>query len=145
MVDLVVFGVTDLSVALAAGFSSFSEDALRGTGVEVPFRDEALGRLARSVDGVDEGLSRVSFEENMRVRRSLTEDLSGGFRCESGVAPLTGPFCGVTAGDFLPSCDFTDGGFELDAEGGFEEVEAAGMICGMRPRSRVTAKGENKR
>lgn len=141
MADLLDLEETDLSVGLAAGFSSFSEEALRGTGVEEPFVEGALGLVGVSVEGGVEGVSRASFNENMRVRRFLTEDFSGTFKNGSEVTPLAGPFCGVAAGEFLlPSCDLTDEGFEFDAEGGFGELEAVGIFVRVkvRPRPQVT-------
>jgi len=80
---LVVFAAdVGFSVDLVVDFSPpFSADEVFPAGVEVPFVDEARGRLGRSTeDGAGVETREGSLEENMRVRRFLTEDLSGGFK-----------------------------------------------------------------
>lgn len=101
-----LLGVAALSVCFCAGLSlPFSVDDVFPAGEEVPFVELARGRLGRSmVEGAGVGTLDVSLDENMRVRRFLTEVLSVGFRwvSEEGF-PLTAaaPFCGVRPGDFL--------------------------------------------
>lgn len=93
-----------LSVGFCTGLSlPFSVDEVFPAGVEVPFVEEARGRVGKSiVEGAGVGSLDVSLDENMRVRRVFTDVV--GFRCvsEGGFPLLTvAPFCGVRPGDFL--------------------------------------------
>lgn len=106
LVDFVagLAGVVALSVGLCEALSlPFSVDEVFAAGVELPFVEEARGRLGKStVEGAGVGTLDVSLDENMRVRRFFTEAV--GLRCVSeGRFPLSvvAPFCGARPGDFL--------------------------------------------
>jgi hypothetical protein len=106
LVDFVagLAGVVVLSVGFCTGLSlPFSVDEVFPAGVEVPFVEEARGRVGKSVvEGAGVGSLDVSLDENMRVRRFFTDVV--GFRCVSDEGfPLiaVAPFCGVRPGDFL--------------------------------------------
>lgn len=95
-------------VAFSTGFCTalslpFSVDGDFPAGVEVPFVELARGRLGRSrVEGAGVGTLEVSLDENMRVRRFLTEVVGFKWLSEGGF-PLVvvAPFCGVGPGEFL--------------------------------------------
>jgi hypothetical protein len=97
-------GVAPFSAGFCTGLSlPFSVDGVFPAGVEVPFVELARGRLGRSmVEGAGVGTLDVSLDENMRVRRFLTEVVGFKWVSEGGF-PLAevAPFCGVRPGEFL--------------------------------------------
>jgi len=116
---------------------------LRGVGEALPFKEEPRGRELWLSPLLPPFLG-TSLLENMRVRRSLTDDFSVvGRRCDESLPATEGASewrpasLGKRPGDFLLSWLLIEEGFELGAELGFESGAAAGILTGLAAAGRA--------